>query len=54
MYYSAYSGGYLNSLALAIREASATQVWCIFDNTASGAAAENALELMQIVEALRE
>ncbi len=45
-YYSSYSPEYIRKLAsdIATRHAS-RDVWCIFDNTASGAAAENALSL---------
>lgn len=50
-YWSRYDAAYLSTLAMAIRQqvASATQVWCIFDNTASGAAAANALELSDVL-----
>jgi uncharacterized protein YecE (DUF72 family) len=45
-YYSAYSDDVLDALSaqvtsLALRE----RVWCVFDNTASGAAIQNALAL---------
>ena len=43
-YYSPYEPPELDALARRIR-AHAEPVWCIFDNTASGAAAGNALEL---------
>lgn len=47
MYYSAYSAEYLADLAERIADASRrATVWCIFDNTAAGAALGNALELM--------
>lgn len=43
-YYSAYSEEYLLPLASELRQLSNTAaVWCIFDNTASGAALANAL-----------
>jgi uncharacterized protein YecE (DUF72 family) len=49
MYYSAYEPEYLDALAADLRGAtlarSTREVWCIFDNTALGAAAVNALEL---------
>lgn len=45
-YYSAYDTKYLDTLALHVRETSADVIWCIFDNTALGAATENALELL--------
>jgi len=45
-YYSEYSNEYLESLAVEITQAhEATAVWCIFDNTASGAAIVNAVDL---------
>jgi uncharacterized protein YecE (DUF72 family) len=47
MYYSAYDDALLQALAQRIRLATqgADAVWCIFDNTASGAATGNALSL---------
>jgi uncharacterized protein YecE (DUF72 family) len=49
-YYSAYSGEYLNMLAPTLLDlAVTTKVWCIFDNTASGSAIQNALELNKTV-----
>jgi uncharacterized protein YecE (DUF72 family) len=44
-YFSAYSGHYLNELAAQLANLSAAHAWCIFDNTASGFAVQNALEL---------
>lgn len=46
-YYSAYEEAFLTALATRIRAdlAAARDVWCIFDNTALGAATRNALEL---------
>jgi uncharacterized protein YecE (DUF72 family) len=46
-YYSAYDDAFLTALATRIRKdlAAARDVWCIFDNTALGAATRNALEL---------
>ena len=48
IYYSAYPPDYLDRLASSIRAATARGVpaWCIFDNTASGAATANALDLL--------
>ena len=48
MYYSAYDESYLDRLAERLREAAtrAREVWCIFDNTALGAATPNALGLL--------
>jgi uncharacterized protein YecE (DUF72 family) len=48
MYYSAYSAGALKLIARDIRRATPAY-WCIFDNTASGAAIENAFALDRIV-----
>ena len=46
MYYSAYDGDYLRSLATRLTAAAARgPSWCIFDNTTLGAAAANALDL---------
>ena len=45
IYYSAYSAAYLASLASTLREPALAGSWCIFDNTASGAALFNALDL---------
>jgi uncharacterized protein YecE (DUF72 family) len=45
-YYSAYSTDYLASLARRLRQ-ERRATWCIFDNTALGAATENGLELMR-------
>lgn len=44
MYYSSYADGRLEALAERLR-GEARQTWCIFDNTTSGAAAADALEL---------
>jgi uncharacterized protein YecE (DUF72 family) len=47
IYYSSYEGKYLAELADRLRDFQRRRVpvWCIFDNTASGAAAANALSL---------
>ncbi len=46
MYSSDYSAAYLERLAQALRAtARAAPIWCIFDNTALGAATANALDL---------
>jgi uncharacterized protein YecE (DUF72 family) len=48
MYYSSYDAAYLTSLAERIATAvTSTPTWCIFDNTTLGAAAENALDLVE-------
>lgn len=48
MYYSAYPDDYLDQLAATLdaHEQAGQQVWCVFDNTAEGAAVPNALGLM--------
>ena len=48
MYYSAYDDAYLDALARRLRAAAARAdaAWCIFDNTALGAATANALGLL--------
>lgn len=50
-YYSSYDAGYLSALADKIRahRDAGVSAWCIFDNTASGAAAANALELLRLL-----
>lgn len=52
MYFSPYAPGALDELATRIRPAAdrGVPVWCIFDNTASGAAALDALALLERVE----
>lgn len=45
-YWSRYDGTAVSSLAAALAEAEGDR-WCIFDNTASGAAIENALEVLR-------
>lgn len=51
MYYSSYDEATLRALALKLRESAdgGAEVWCIFDNTASGAAVSNALELERLL-----
>ncbi|AQS87548.1 hypothetical protein AA101099_2829 [Neoasaia chiangmaiensis NBRC 101099] len=48
IYYSAYGEEYLGNLARQIRETPVAQ-WCVFDNTARGAAAANALSLVGLL-----
>ena len=50
MYYSSYARGYLVELASRMRAATCGEraCWCIFDNTAEGAAWENALDLQEL------
>jgi uncharacterized protein YecE (DUF72 family) len=45
-YYSAYPGEFINAIADQLHGLhSRAEAWCVFDNTASGAAIENALDL---------
>jgi uncharacterized protein YecE (DUF72 family) len=48
VYYSSYSPEYLEALErdLTVHTGAGRTVWCIFDNTASGAATSNALDLL--------
>jgi uncharacterized protein YecE (DUF72 family) len=49
-YWSRYERARITSLASALRHLpSETDAWCVFDNTASGAAAENAWELQALM-----
>jgi uncharacterized protein YecE (DUF72 family) len=52
MYYSEYDAASLKQLAdrLHLLDQTARSVWCIFDNTALGAAQKNALEMMQRIQ----
>ena len=45
MYYSDYDIEFLADLASRVCASTASQIWCVFDNTASGAALGNALTL---------
>jgi uncharacterized protein YecE (DUF72 family) len=50
-YWSAYDSRRIDALAQAIAGVAASvDVWCVFDNTASGAALENAWELKRLVD----
>jgi uncharacterized protein YecE (DUF72 family) len=53
VYWSAYDEAYLEALAsrLTSEAAAGRDVWCVFDNTASGAAAANALDLRRMLAA---
>jgi len=55
MYYSSYDDAFIDAVAGRIDAArrSARQVWCIFDNTAHGAAIPNALSLQQRLKSFR-
>lgn len=46
MYYSSYDDPALAAIASGLRAAPGDDAWCIFDNTASGAAASDALALV--------
>ena len=52
IYYSSYDTGWLQQLAECLQEQrrQCIPTWCIFDNTASGAAVANALELQAMLE----
>jgi uncharacterized protein YecE (DUF72 family) len=52
VYYSSYEAPLLQALAQRMRraEAEGADVWCIFDNTASGAAVGDALTLQRLLE----
>ncbi|HTI40114.1 MAG TPA: DUF72 domain-containing protein [Vicinamibacterales bacterium] len=53
-YWSAYDRRFLEGIAEALRHvSSSTAAWCIFDNTASGAALENAWQLSAMLNATR-
>lgn len=48
MYWSAYDADFLSRLATRLGQLSrSVDVWCVFDNTASGAALENAWALQK-------
>ena len=49
IYYSPYDEAALRALATGLRSGPAADVWCIFDNTASGAAAVDALALQALL-----
>ena len=51
-YYSEYTGGWLETLTVEIASQAEGDTWCIFDNTASGAAFGNALELQRLTAKL--
>ena len=55
VYYSSYETPVLQQLATRLRQArdDGAECWCIFDNTASGAAVGNALELQRLLEERR-
>lgn len=51
MYYSAHEAGYLDAIAQSLRDTAPQtgERWCIFDNTADGAAAEDAFSLLRLL-----
>jgi uncharacterized protein YecE (DUF72 family) len=52
-YWSKYDATYIERLAAALQSVPRTiDAWCVFDNTASGAALENAWELQSHLRAL--
>ncbi len=51
MYYSAYPAAYLATLAERLAAYPAREAWCVFDNTAEGAAPVNALALFRLMAA---
>jgi uncharacterized protein YecE (DUF72 family) len=55
MYYSEYESSVMEALAkrLHIAQTECDEAWCIFDNTASGAAVTNALQLVEALAAQR-
>ena len=53
MYHSRYDFAYLERLAARMRSIKRTPVWCIFDNTARGAATLNAMELDALLSPAR-
>ena len=51
IYYSDYPADYLANLATSLQEQAQADSWCIFDNTAAGAALFNALDLQAQITA---
>jgi len=49
MYYSAYDEAWLGALSAELRKPQRHEAWCVFDNTASGAASANALSLQAML-----
>ncbi|MBT2337831.1 MULTISPECIES: DUF72 domain-containing protein [Pseudomonas] len=50
IYYSSYEEAWLERLARQLKADPDTPTWCIFDNTASGAATADALRLMALLD----
>ena len=53
IYWSAYGDEQLSTLASIVRARAARTVWCVFDNTAAGAALHDALRFRDLSSALR-
>jgi uncharacterized protein YecE (DUF72 family) len=51
IYFSSYDAARLKALVTAMRATKAREIWCVFDNTASGAAAGDALALQAMLRA---
>ena len=49
-YYSSYSIETLDALAQTLKSDPAAEAWCVFDNTASGAAAKNGLAFLEALQ----
>lgn len=49
VYYSAYDADWLGRLAGDLAASTSSSVWCLFDNTVSGAATRNALDLCELL-----
>jgi uncharacterized protein YecE (DUF72 family) len=48
-YWSRYDRAFIERLARELLASASGEVWCVFDNTAAGAAIENALELQTVL-----
>ena len=48
-YWSRYDPTFIGKLADLLARSASGDVWCVFDNTAAGAAIENALELQTLL-----
>ena len=54
IYYSSYDQQAIDRLAVKLAQPAARQGWCIFDNTASGAASANAVEFRGVLRTRRQ
>jgi len=54
LYYSKYSRTQLDAFAAAVRGTKATDIWCVFDNTAWHAAWDDALQFSGLLSASSE